>query len=48
MLNGKAMKIHITVGLIRKISLCKMSYFPEPYNLSEIKQELIDQNLLMI
>ena len=65
MLNGKAMTI--TVGLIKKVSLYKISYFPEPYNPSEnkievelnlsnyatkydlkMKQELIDQNLLMI
>ena len=38
MLNGKAMTI--TVGLIKKISLYKMSYFPEPYNPSENKIEV--------
>ena len=31
MLNGKTMTIHLIVGLIKKISLYKMSYFPEPY-----------------
>ena len=31
MLNGKTMIIHLIVGLIKKISLYKMSYFPEPY-----------------
>ena len=42
MSNGKVMIIHLIVGLIEKISLYKMSYFPEPYTLSknEIKVEL--------
>ena len=31
MSNGKVMIIPLTVGLIKKISLYKMSYFPEPY-----------------
>ena len=34
MSNGKTMT---TVGLIRKVSLSKMSYFPEPYTHSENK-----------
>ena len=29
--NGKAMAISLTVGLIKKILLYKMSYFTEPY-----------------
>ena len=42
MSNGKVMIIHLIVGLIKKISLYKMSYFPEPHTLSknEIKVEL--------
>ena len=31
MSNGKAMTIFLTVGLIKKISLYKLSYFPETY-----------------
>ena len=36
------MTIHLIVGLIKKISLYKMSYFPEPYtrNKKKIKAEL--------
>ena len=30
MLSGKVMAIHLIVGLIKKISLYKMCYFPEP------------------
>ena len=30
--NGKVMKTHLIVGLMKKILLYKMSYFPEPYN----------------
>ena len=30
--NGKLMKTHLIVGLMKKILLYKMSYFPEPYN----------------
>ena len=30
MSNGKAIIVSSTVGLIKKISLCKVSYFPEP------------------
>ena len=42
MLNGKAMIIFLTVGLIKKISLYRMSYFLEPYTRSKkkIKVEL--------
>ena len=32
MSNRKAMVIHVIVGLMKKILLYKMSYFPEPYN----------------
>ena len=31
MSNGKVMIIHLIAGLIKKISLYKMRYFPEPY-----------------
>ena len=41
-LNGKAMIIFLTVELIKKISLYRMSYFLEPYTRSKkkIKVEL--------
>ena len=37
MLNGKIMIIVLTIGLMKKISLYKMSYFPEPYTHSKSK-----------
>ena len=37
MSNGKAMMIFLTVGLIKRISLYKMRYFPEPYTHSTNK-----------
>ena len=37
MLSAKVMIIHLIVGLMKKISLCKMSYFPEPSTCSENK-----------
>ena len=40
MSNGKALTILVTVGLIKKISLYKMSYFPEPHNHSTNKIEV--------
>ena len=42
MSNGKATIIFLKVGLIKKILLHKMSYFPKPYNRSKnkIKVEL--------
>ena len=42
MSNGKSMRIHLTVVLIKKISLHKISYFREPYTPSknEMKAEL--------
>ena len=42
MSNDKATIILLIVGLIKKISLYKFSYFPEPYTLSKnkIKAEL--------
>ena len=42
MSNGEFMIIHLIVGLIKKILLYKMSYFPEPYTRSKnkIKTEL--------
>ena len=30
--NGKVVRTHLIVGLMKKILLYKMSYFPEPYN----------------
>ena len=36
MLDGKATIIYLTVGLIKKISLYKMSYFPELHSKSKI------------
>ena len=41
-LNGKAVIIFVTVRLIKKISLYKRSYFPEPHTISKnkIKAEL--------
>ena len=35
MLNGKAMIILLIGGLIKKISLYRISYFPEPYTHSK-------------
>ena len=42
MSNGKVMIIHLIVGLIKKILLYKLSYFPDPYTHSknEIKVEV--------
>ena len=37
MSNGKVMTIHLIVGLIKKIQILKMSYFPDPYNRSKNK-----------
>ena len=37
MSNGKFMIIHLIVGLIKKILLYKMSFFPEPYTRSKNK-----------
>ena len=34
------MRIVLTVGLMKKISLYKMSYFPEPYTRSKSKIKL--------
>ena len=41
-INGKTKIILLTIGLIKKVWLNKMSYFPEPYShsKSEIKAEL--------
>ena len=36
-LSGKVMIIHLLAGLMKKISLYKMSYFPEPYTHSKSK-----------
>ena len=38
--NGKAIITHVLVGLIKKILLYKMSYFPEPYTRSKNKINL--------
>ena len=42
MSNGKVMIIHLIVGLIKKVLLIKMGYFPEPYPFirNKIKVEL--------
>ena len=40
MSNGKAMIIFLTVGLIKKILLYKLSYFPEPNTLSKSQIEV--------
>ena len=41
MSNGMIVIIHLIVGLIKKILLCKISYFPEPaHNKNETKVEL--------
>ena len=37
MAKGKVMMIHLIVGMIKKISLYKMSYFSEPNNGSKKK-----------
>ena len=37
MSNGKVMIIHLIVGLIKKIQIHKMSYFPDRYNYSKSK-----------
>ena len=37
MSNGKVMIIRLIIGLIKKISLYKMSCFPEPYNCTKNK-----------
>ena len=39
MSNGKATIIFLKVGLIEKILLYKMSYFPKPYNRSKNKRQ---------
>ena len=41
MSNGKAMTILLTVGLIKRISLYQMSYFPEPYTHNQNKINLV-------
>ena len=45
MSNGKVMMIYLSVGLIKKILLYKMSYFPEPYTCSKIEVE-VEFNLM--
>ena len=37
MLSGRSMRIHLIAGLIKKISLYKRIYFPEPYSRSKTK-----------
>ena len=37
MWSEKVMIIHLIARLIKNISLCNMSYFPEPYNHSKNK-----------
>ena len=41
MAKGKVMMIHLIVGMIKKISLYKMSYFSEPNNGSKKKLNYI-------
>ena len=38
--SGKVMIIYLIVGLIKKILLYKMSYFPEPYTHSKNKAKV--------
>ena len=45
MLNGKNMIILLTVELIKKMLLYKMSYFIEPYTLSKNKIKVELKNL---
>ena len=40
MSNGKATIILLTVGLIKKILLCKMRCFPEPHTCSKNKMQV--------
>ena len=40
MSNERAIIILLTVGLIKKISLYKKIYFPEPYTCGKTKQKL--------
>ena len=41
MLDGNVIMIILTVGLVKKIQLCKLSYFLEPFtNKNKIKVEL--------
>ena len=35
------MIIHLIVGLIKKILLCKISYFPEPYDHSKNEEKVV-------
>ena len=44
MSNGKVMIIHLTVGLIKKILLYKVTYFPETHSHSKNKIKA-DSNL---
>ena len=39
---GKVMIIHLTVGLIKKILLYKMSYFPEPHKKIEVQSDFFN------
>ena len=39
MSNGKALTVRLIAGLIRKISLYKLSYFPKPYTHSKHKMK---------
>ena len=39
MRSGKVMIINLIVGLIKMISLCELSYFPEPYTCTKKKKK---------
>ena len=39
---GKVMIIHLIVGLIKKILLYKMSYFPEPHKKIEVQSDFFN------
>ena len=40
MLNGKVIIVHLMVGLLKKILLYKMNYFPELYTHSKKKKKV--------
>ena len=41
MSNRKVLIIYVIVGLLKKILLYKMSYFPEPYTRSKNKTKVV-------
>ena len=46
-LNGKIKIIILIIGLIKKILLYKISYFPKPYTRSKKKREINENFLIM-